>query len=147
MTEQKLKRSYRFALISSFYITAVLSLLFLGIEYFLHSIHWEVIFLFTVICFGASFLLIQLRIEKLIYKKIKDVYDSVSLLDSKSLRKERITTDMATLTREVEKFAEDKKIEIESLTVRENIEKSLWVIFLTNLKHLYLPFKAISLRC
>jgi two-component system phosphate regulon sensor histidine kinase PhoR len=76
-------------------------------------------------------LVIQLRIEKHIYKKIKVVYDSVRLLDSTSLRKDRITTDMATLTKEVEKFAEDKKIQIESLNIRENYRKE----FMGNIAH------------
>lgn len=131
MTEQKIKRSYRFAFISSAFITLVLSLVFLCIEFIFHDIEWEAVLLFAVVSYSASFFVIQSRIEKHIYKKIKAVYDSVRLLDSTSLRKNRITTDMATLTKEVEKFAEDKKIEIESLNIRENYRKE----FMGNIAH------------
>src|SRR5690606_25179085 len=48
-----------------------------------------------------------------------------------SLRKQPITTDMATLTREVKKFALDKKTEIESLRVREDYRRE----FLGNVSH------------
>ena len=45
--------------------------------------------------------------------------------------KKQITTDMATLTREVERFAEDKKLEIETLKDRENYRKD----FMGNVSH------------
>jgi len=57
----------------------------------------------------VSFIIIQYRVENFIYKRVNKIYDNVTLLDATSLRPHQITTDMVTLTREVEKFAEDKK--------------------------------------
>lgn len=78
-----------------------------------------------------SFFVIQYRVERFIYKKVKKIYDDVSLLESSTFRSESITTDMATLTREVKKFATDKKLEIETLKVREEYRRE----FLGNVSH------------
>ncbi|MGB8703424.1 MAG: ATP-binding protein, partial [Gillisia sp.] len=55
----------------------------------------------------------------------------VTLLDATTLRPNQITTDMATLTKEVEKFAEGKKLEIETLKIRETYRKE----FMGNVSH------------
>mgnify|MGYP006300703383 CR=1 FL=1 len=131
MGEQKFKRSYKFAFFSSLYITLFLSVFLLLIEYIFFEINWQSLLIFTLVCYVLAFLVIQLRIEHFIYKRVKAVYDSVTLLDSSLLQEERVTTDMATLTKEVEKFARDKKIEIERLRVRENYRKE----FMGNVSH------------
>ncbi|MGX1024459.1 sensor histidine kinase [Psychroflexus sp. MBR-150] len=131
MGEQQFKRSYRFAFFSSLYITLFLSLTLLLIEYFFFDILWLSVLIFAIVAYVLAFLVIQLRIEHFIYKRVKAVYDSVTLLDASSLQEQRVTTDMATLTKEVEKFAQDKKIEIESLKVRENYRKE----FMGNVSH------------
>ncbi len=53
------------------------------------------------------------------------------LLDEKSFSKPSITTDMKVLTLEVERFAHDKKLEIETLNIRENYRKE----FMGNISH------------
>ncbi len=53
------------------------------------------------------------------------------LLDEKSLPTPPITTDMEMLTREVERFAQDKKLEIETLNIRENYRKE----YMGNISH------------
>ncbi len=59
------------------------------------------------------------------------IYDDLTLLESATLTKGPITTDMQTLTQEIDKFARDKKIEIETLNVREQYRKE----FLGNVSH------------
>lgn len=81
--------------------------------------------------FLISFFALQYRIEKFIYKRIKKIYDDVALLESTSLASDPITTDMRTLTAEIEKFAQDKKIEIDTLKIREEYRKD----FLGNVSH------------
>lgn len=128
---QKFKRSYRFAVRTAFYISIFLSVL-MGIFMFaqsVFSIFWLLFFVFLSYMF--TFLVIQYRVERFIYRRIKKVYDSVSLLDSTTLNPSQITTDMSTLTREVQKFAEDKKLEIETLKVREAYRKE----FMGNVSH------------
>ena len=126
------KKSYKFALRSAMYITAILSLLLL----FLFSVFQEElnVLLFiatTLVSFAVCFFVIQLRVEKFIYKRIKRIYDDVSLLESSSLSSRTVTTDMGTLTAEIEKFAKDKKIEIDTLKIREEYRKD----FLGNVSH------------
>jgi len=55
----------------------------------------------------------------------------VSILDTSDLRNQSITTDMATLTSEVKKFATDKKVEIEMLKMREEYRRE----FIGNVSH------------
>jgi two-component system phosphate regulon sensor histidine kinase PhoR len=78
-----------------------------------------------------SFFVMQYRVEHFIYRRVKKIYDDVSLLESSNFRNQPITTDMATLTREVKKFATDKKLEIEMLKVREEYRRE----FLGNVSH------------
>jgi two-component system phosphate regulon sensor histidine kinase PhoR len=70
-------------------------------------------------------------VERFIYRRVKKIYDDLTLLESTSLRKQPITTDMATLTEEIDKYAKDKKLEIETLKVREEYRKE----FLGNVSH------------
>jgi two-component system phosphate regulon sensor histidine kinase PhoR len=86
---------------------------------------------FAVVSFLVAFLIIQFRVEVFIYKRIKRIYDDVSLLESSSLASRTITTDMQTLTQEIEKFAKDKKIEIDTLKIREEYRRD----FLGNVSH------------
>ncbi|PTX44545.1 two-component system phosphate regulon sensor histidine kinase PhoR [Christiangramia gaetbulicola] len=128
---QSFKRSYRFALRTSLYISVFLTLL-LSVFIFLDlQTIWIALLIFALLCYIFTFLIIQYRVERFIYRRIKKVYDNVSLLDSKTLSPSQITTDMSSLTREVKKFAEDKKLEIETLKVREAYRKE----FMGNVSH------------
>ena len=89
------------------------------------------IFLFLVVCYFISYFVIQYRVERFIYRRVKKIYDDLTLLESTTLRKQPITTDMATLTQEIDKYARDKKLEIETLKVREEYRKE----FLGNVSH------------
>ncbi len=128
---QSFKRSYRFALRTALYISVFLTLL-LSVFIFLDlQTVWIALLIFALLCYLFTFLIIQYRVERFIYRRIKKVYDNVSLLDSKTLSPSQITTDMSSLTREVKKFAEDKKLEIETLKVREAYRKE----FMGNVSH------------
>lgn len=97
----------------------------------LYTLPFYFIFLFSFCLFLYSFFVIQYRVERFIYRRVKKIYDDVSLLESTTLRNQPITTDMATLTREVQKFATDKKLEIETLKIREEYRRE----FLGNVSH------------
>lgn len=127
----KLRRSYKFALRSAFLITLISAIILAVLLYFLHLLDWKILMLFAVAVFTVSFLVIQFRIERFIYRRIKKIYDDVSLLESSNLATGPITTDMKTLTAEIEKFAKGKKIEIDTLKVREEYRKD----FLGNVSH------------
>jgi two-component system phosphate regulon sensor histidine kinase PhoR len=99
--------------------------------YIFYVLDWIQIVFITLTCFVSSFIIIQYRVEQFIYKRVKKVYDDLTLLESSTLKKERITTDMATLTKEIDKYAKDRKLEIEMLKVREEYRKE----FLGNVSH------------
>jgi len=91
----------------------------------------SIILVFAVSIAIFSFFVIQYRVERFIYRRVKKIYDDVSLLESTSFRSQPITTDMETLTKQVKKFATDKKLEIETLKVREEYRRE----FLGNISH------------
>lgn len=99
--------------------------------YFFSELKFYQPFLIFLISFGIAFFVIQFRVENFIYKRIKKIYDDLTLLESSTFKRERITTDMATLTAEIDKYAKDKKLEIETLKVREEYRKE----FLGNVSH------------
>jgi len=125
------KKSYKFAIKSSFYITLFATGLVAILLYLFFEINYQFIGLFGLATLSFSFFVLQFRVEKFIYKRVKKIYDDVSLLDSTTLRNQPITTDMATLTEDVQKFAREKKIEIETLKVREEYRRE----FLGNVSH------------
>jgi two-component system phosphate regulon sensor histidine kinase PhoR len=100
-------------------------------EYIQLEVNLTSIFVFALLCFVFSFFIIQLRIEFFIYKRVKSIYDSVSILDQTQPKNLRTTSDMKTLTEEVERFAKGKRLEIETLKVRENYRKD----FIGNISH------------
>lgn len=129
------KKTYKFAIISSLYITLFAT----GFVTVLTSFYFKIpfsdlilfSFLFAVSLYIFSFFVIQYRVEVFIYRRVKKIYDDVSFLGASSFRNQPITTDMATLTREVKKFATDKKLEIETLKVREEYRRE----FIGNVSH------------
>ena len=128
---RKLKKSYRFALRSSL-VTSVLSTLMITLLlYIFGQFHIAIILIYATFSFTLSFFIIQYRVERFIYKRVKKIYDDVSLLESTTFHNQPITTDMASLTLEIEKFAKDKKLEIETLKVRELYRKE----FMGNVSH------------
>ncbi len=126
-----LKKTYKFAVISAFYIT----LFSTGLVTFLSFVFFEFSFWFCTIFATLvglfTFFVLQYRVEYFIYRRVKKIYDDVSLLESSTFRNQPITTDMATLTKEVQKFATDKKLEIEMLKEREEYRRE----FLGNVSH------------
>ncbi len=127
----RFRKSYKFALRSSILITIVLTSL---LAIFLNSkdqLDWLVLGFDAFITFAICFIIIQVRVERFIYRRVKKIYDDVSLLESSSFSSKPVTTDMKTLIQEIEKFAEGKKIEIDTLKIREEYRKD----FLGNVSH------------
>ena len=125
------KKTYRFAVKSSFYITLFSTGLVAILTWIFLEFSWLLCLYFAICTAAFSFFTIQYRVEHFIYRRVKKIYDDVSLLESTMFRNQPITTDMETLTREVKKFASDKKLEIEMLKVREEYRRE----FLGNVSH------------
>lgn len=125
------KKTYRFAVKSSLYITLFSTGLVSLLLHFFLTFSLEFVAYFAVSIAAFSFFVIQYRVEHFIYRRVKKIYDDVSLLESSTFRNQPVTTDMATLMREVKKFASEKKLEIEMLKVREEYRRE----FLGNVSH------------
>lgn len=127
----KLKKSYRFALRSSIYIAIAITAMLALCCQLTNHFDWKLLLLFFPTTFLISFAIIQARVERFIYRRVKKIYDDVSLLESSSFSSKPVTTDMKTLTEEIGKFAQDKKVEIDTLKIREEYRKD----FLGNVSH------------
>jgi two-component system phosphate regulon sensor histidine kinase PhoR len=126
------KTSYRFAFRSSVYITMLLSITLFFISFLeTVTIPLSVMAMGMLLIFALCFMIIQYRVQRFIYRRIKRIYEDVSLLESSSFTDREIATDMRTLKEQVERFARNKKIEIETLQIRENYRKE----FLGNISH------------
>ena len=125
------KKTYTFAVVSTSYITIFSTALVVVLSLLFSVLSWQFCLAFSISVAVFSFFVLQYRVEHFIYKRVKKIYDDVSLLDSTTFSSQSITTDMATLTKEVKKFATDKKIEIENLKVREEYRRE----FMGNVSH------------
>jgi two-component system phosphate regulon sensor histidine kinase PhoR len=127
----KFKKTYKFAIKTSLYLTVFITLFLSVFLYSFYTVNWWLLLAFAVLSYVFSFFVIQFRVERFIYKRVKKIYDDLTLLESTNLTRGPINTDMGTLTKEIDKFARDKKLEIETLKVREQYRKE----FFGNVSH------------
>lgn len=129
----KIKRTYSFAFWTTLFITLFILGVLLVTAYIFLDMHLNIKYLvpFVGLIFIFNFLIIQYRLEKFIYKRIKKIYDRVSVLDRSDFNKTVITSDIDALSREVQKFAEFKQQQIANLHLRENYRRD----FLGNVSH------------
>ncbi len=99
--------------------------------YFFSEFNLALVITFAITTCVISFLLLQYRVERFIYRRVKKIYDDVSLLESATFQNQPITTSMSMLTKEIEKIAKDKKLEFETLEIREAYRKE----FMGNVSH------------
>lgn len=127
----KIKKTYKFAVKSSLYITVFSTGLVALLTYFFYSISFLFLLIFAAAIVVFSFFVLQYRVERFIYRRVKKIYDEISFLDAHDFKNQSITTDMATLTKQVKKFATDKKLEIEMLKDREEFRRE----YIGNVSH------------
>jgi len=126
-----LRKTHKFGLLSALYITLISSIIVGILISVFFEFSWFFLGFFSFFIFVFSFFIIQYRVERFIYRRVKKIYDDVSFLDSSTLKNRPITTDMTVLTRQVKKFATEKKLEIEMLKDREEYRRE----FLGNVSH------------
>lgn len=128
---RKLKKSYQFAIKSSLLITltSTVSLGFLGC--FIQKIALWMLLPYSLLLYIICFVILQYRVEKFIYKRIQKIYKQVSFLQDTDMDSRPITTDIKALSEEIHKFANDKKLEIQTLKIRENYRRE----YIGNISH------------
>ena len=121
--KNKQKNPYQFAFITASLIgvTSYLIFLLLGSTSVLGSF----------LIFLISFLVIQYRTQIFLFNRFKELYEDLEMLDSQKMNKSSISTDMDSLMENIEEFAKNKKIEIESLKSQEQYRKE----FIGNVAH------------
>ena len=128
----KLKKTYSFALWSSIYLTisSVSAAAFLY-YFFFEGQELIAMIAFIVLVFFLSFFITQYRAERFIYKRIKNIYDEVSILNMDEFKSSSATTDIESLSKSVQEYVEGKRIEIQNLTERDSFRRD----FLGNVSH------------
>ena len=132
MNTLKFRKTYKFAFYSALLLSILaLSLLLLLNLFQSNKLTLELLLSFWIILFISSFIIIQYRVERFIYKRVQKIYRDVSILDITELDKNTITSNMETLSKNVKLFAENKRLEIETLKERESYRRE----FLGNISH------------
>ena len=128
----KLKKTYSYALWSAIYLT-LLSVAIGGISYIMYSKQFGInsIVIAILVLFFFFFFIIQYRAEHFIYRRLKKIYEDVSILDVNDLKRESTTTDIEKLSKSMQKFVEGKRLEIKNLTERDSFRRD----FLGNVAH------------
>lgn len=124
----RLSKHYRHALYSSLYITLSLSILIAGFLYYYQIPLW-ILFFFSAFCYVLCFGFIHYYTRRFIYQKIHDIYKTI--YTDLNIYEEEPVTNIDSLSKEVERFSEDKRLQIEDLKLRDNFRKE----FVGNLAH------------
>jgi len=128
----KLKKTYSFTLWSAIYLTISTGLTTAIFFYYLKEDKEYVGLIFLILLtFIISFFIIQYRTKRYIFKRIRKIYDEFSVLNEDELSKEYATTDIDALSKSVQEYVQEKRIEIKNLTERDSFRKD----FLGNVSH------------
>ena len=132
----KIKKTYSYALLSSLYLSLVAVVVAFAVAIipkfiFSKPIGISTVVIFVIILFIISFIIIQYRTEHFIYRRMKNIYEKISILDIDDLKRDSVTTDIEILSKSVQDFVEGKRLEIKSLTERDSFRRD----FLGNVAH------------
>lgn len=127
------KKSYTFSLSSAFYITLLVAISLIVAQLFFEQeiIPLQKALVFLAVFFIISFLVLQFRIQKYIFKKIRAIYENITEIETPELTEAILNSDINRLSREIEKFAQHNKRQIAQLNRRENYRRE----FLGNVSH------------
>tara|TARA_B100001248_G_C27394066_1_gene464248 strand:+ start:559 stop:1596 length:1038 start_codon:yes stop_codon:yes gene_type:complete len=102
---------FKFSLLSSLYIS--LGAYFV-INYNDLSISVESV-LISFIIFGLSFIILQLRVRKLFFERIRQIYEDLEFETDAFIKTSPIDSDMNSFSKDLEEFVKLKRTEIETL--------------------------------
>jgi two-component system phosphate regulon sensor histidine kinase PhoR len=128
----KFKKSYGFSFVSALMLTFLTSIVLMILMYFFYNtIIIKFVLEFALLIFLSSFFIIQYRVEKLIFQRIGLIFEQADDSHLSEIKKEQGPSDMESLSREVQKFTDKKKQEIDILHEREHYRRE----FLGNVSH------------
>ena len=128
----KIKNTITFA----FYNALLISVFSVSIFSFIFYLKFQLFDLKSVlitagILFISILLFINERVKSFVLNRVRKIYEDVTISDSSNPQNNFSNTDLETLSLEVQKFAENKQQEIETLNERENYRRE----FLGNVSH------------
>ena len=128
----KIKNTITFA----FYNALLISVFSVSIFSFIFYLKFQLFDLKSVlitagILFISILLFINERVKSFVLNRVRKIYEDVTISDSSNTQNNFSNTDLETLSLEVQKFAENKQQEIETLNERENYRRE----FLGNVSH------------
>ena len=102
---------FKFSLLTSLYISIGA---YFVINYNDLSISVESV-LISFIIFGLSFLILQLRVRKLFFERIRQIYEDLEFETDSLIKTSPIDSDMNSFSKDLEEFVKLKRTEIETL--------------------------------
>ena len=102
---------FKFSLLSSLYISIGV---YFVINYNDLSISVESV-LISFIIFGLSFFILQLRVRKLFFERIRQIYEDLEFETDSLIKTSPIDSDMNSFSKDLEEFVKLKRTEIETL--------------------------------
>jgi len=125
------KNSHRFSMVTALFITGLHTFLLSIFLYMFYEIDASFLFYWFICSYIFTFFILHLRLETFIFNSIKNIYKDLTLLESAPFNQSPITTDMASLSKEIDSYAKNKKLEFEALKIREEYRKE----FIGNVSH------------
>jgi len=129
--DNKIKNSHKFSILTAFFITVIQTLLLSVFLFSFLSIQMSFLLFWFLCSFMLTYLILHLRLETYVYNTIKTIYKDLTLLDVSSFKNSPITTDMESLSKEIDAYAKNKKLELEALKTQEEYRKE----FIGNVSH------------
>ena len=128
-----LKKTYKFAGTTALLLTFFLTLFLSVFLFYIDQFNGKLIILSSLFCFVLSFILIQYRVDRYIFKRIEKIYNDVIFLEAETgpVNSVPISTDLDFLSKELSKYTRLKKMELESFRAREEFRKE----FVGNVAH------------
>ncbi len=125
------KNSHKFSMVTALFITGLHTFLLSIFLYMFYEIDASFLFYWFICSYIFTFFILHLRLETFIFNSIKNIYKDLTLLESAPFNQSPITTDMASLSKEIDSYAKNKKLEFEALKIREEYRKE----FIGNVSH------------
>lgn len=127
-------KNYKIAFALSTTLVLMLAL-FLSLFFYLYQMELDLedfilLMVFLLMFFVFSVFIIHYRIERFILNKIRGIYNDLSP-SGVSMSQQTVQSDMEALRESLQKFADDKKLEIELLKHKEDYRKE----FIGNISH------------
>ena len=124
-------KAFKFAHSTAAWLTILVLFIFLVFFLFVGYVNYLALLPIALVTYIGAFFLSDWKAKRLIYQQVNNIYNKLQQLDDTALDKKNIITDLNVLAQEVERFAEDKKLEIAMLQDREHYRKD----FMGNVAH------------